>query len=292
LRVTNKLLIDNFLRNLNNNLRRMKEAQYKLSSGHQIEVASDDPVGASMIMKLKSDLADLKQYKKNIEDARSWLEYTETALANVESALGRLREIVIYGANGTLSDSDRYALAEEVKELKDHIIQEANASYAGRYIFGGYKTDNPPYDSSAGYNGDNGEIKYEVSPGNRLKVNLTGDEVFNSTYNLFQVIDDIYNDLMSGDTSALSGKRLSELDDCMDNILRCRAQIGAKVKRIEDTMKAYEADEINLTKLLAQSEDADLAQVVMDLTNQENVYRAALATGARIIQPSLADFLR
>lgn len=292
MRVTNKLLVDNFLRNLNYNLRRMKEAQYKLSSGHQIEVASDDPVGASMIMKLKSDLADLNQYKKNIEDARSWLEYTETALINIEGALERLREIVIYGANGTLSDSDRYALAEEVKELKDHIIQEANASYAGRYIFGGYKTDNPPYDSSAGYNGDNGEIKYEVSPGNRLRVNLTGDEVFNSTYNLFQVIDDIYNDLMNGDTSTLSGIRLSELDECIDNILKCRAQIGAKVKRIEDTMKAYEADEINLTKLLAQSEDADLAQVVMDLTNQENVYRAALATGARIIQPSLADFLR
>jgi len=292
LRVTNKLLIDNFLRNLNYNLRRMKEAQYKLSSGHQIEVASDDPVGASMIMKLKSDLADLNQYKKNIEDARSWLEYTETALINVGNALGRLREIVIYGANDTLSNSDRYALAEEVKELKDHVIQEANASYAGRYIFGGYKTDNPPYDSSAVYNGDNGEIKYEVSPGNRLRVNLTGDEVFNSPYNLFQVIDDIYNNLMSGDTSALSQNRLSELDECIDNILRCRAQIGAKVKRIEDAMKAYEADEINLTKLLAQSEDADLAQVVMDLTNQENVYRAALATGARIIQPSLADFLR
>ncbi len=292
MRVTNKLLIDNFLRNLNYNLRRMKEAQYKLSSGHQIEVASDDPVGASMIMKLKSDLADLNQYKKNIEDARSWLEYTETALINVGNALGRLREIVIYGANDTLSNSDRYALAEEVKELKDHVIQEANASYAGRYIFGGYKTDNPPYDSSAVYNGDNGEIKYEVSPGNRLRVNLTGDEVFNSPYNLFQVIDDIYNNLMSGDTSALSQNRLSELDECIDNILRCRAQIGAKVKRIEDAMKAYEADEINLTKLLAQSEDADLAQVVMDLTNQENVYRAALATGARIIQPSLADFLR
>ncbi|MDI3534660.1 MAG: flagellar hook-associated protein 3 FlgL [Thermosediminibacterales bacterium] len=292
MRVTNKLLINNFMRNLNYNLKKMKNAQYKLSSGHEIEVASDDPVGASMIMKLKSDLADIRQHMKNVDDAKSWLDYTETALINVGEAIQRLREIVVYGANGSLSDDDRYALAEEVKQLKSHILQEANASYAGRYIFGGYKTDKPPFDDSAAYIGDDGAIVYEVSPSNNIKVNLTGNEVFNSPHNLFAVIDDIYNDLINGSTQELSGKRLSELDDCIDNILRLRAQIGAKVKRLENTMRAYEEDEINFTKLLSQSEDADLAEVVMELSNQENVYRAALATGARIIQPSLVDFLR
>jgi len=203
LRVTNKLLINNFMRNLNYNLKKMKEAQYKLSSGHQIEVASDDPVGASMIMKLRSDLTGLEQYKKNIDDAKSWLEYTETALINIGEALGRLKEIVVYGANGSLSNDDRYALAEEVKELKSHLLQEANASYAGSYIFSGFKTDAPPYDSSAVYNGDDVQIKYEVSPGSKLRVNLTGKEVFNSTYDLFVVVDDIYNNLIAGDVENL-----------------------------------------------------------------------------------------
>lgn len=304
MRVTNKLLINNFMRNLNHNLKKMQKAQYKLSSGHEIEVASDDPVGASIIMKLKSDISSIEQHKKNIEDAKSWLEYTETALNNVESAVSRLRELVIYGANDSLSDSDRYALAEEVRGLKGHILQETNASYAGRYIFSGYKTnekafvisgsnvyDGVTYDEVI-YQGNSGEILYEVSPGNRIKVNLTGEEAFNASYDLFEVIDKIYIDLQKGNTDRLSNDRLSELDSCIDNILRSRAQIGAKIKRLENTLNSFEDNYINLTKLLAQTEEADLAEVVMDLSNQENVYKAALATGARIIQPSLVDFLR
>lgn len=296
MRITNRMLVDNFLNNLNANLRRMEKYQYKLTTGREINVPSDDPVAASLSMRLRSELTSLEQYRANVENSLSWLENTETTLINVGDALVRVRELAEYGANGTLTDDDRSKIAAEVAQLKDHLVQEANATYAGRYIFAGYKTLSAPYavgaDGSVTYSGDGGKIEYQVGEGAKLQVNLTGSEVFGQPRDLFGVLDEVYKNLIEGDTAALSGSRLGELDDAIANVLKCRAEIGAKVNRLEKTLSAYDDRVINFTKLLSETEDADIAEVVMNLSMQENVYRAALASGARIIQPSLVDFLR
>jgi flagellar hook-associated protein 3 FlgL len=296
MRVTSSMLVKNFLNNLNTNLRRMEKYQNKLTTGREINVPSDDPVAASLSMRLRSELTTTEQYKANVNNSLSWLENTETSLINIGKALDRIRVITEYGANGTLSNDDREKLAAEVSELKNHLLQEANSTYTGRYIFAGYKTKAPAYikgpDGTVTYQGDSGKIEYQVGEGAKLQVNYTGPQVFGQPYDLFQVVDSVYQDLVSGDTQVLSEQRLKELDEVIGNVLKCRAEIGAKVNRLEKTLSAYDDSTINLTKLLSETEDVDIAQIVMDLSMEENVYRVALASGARIIQPSLLDFLR
>jgi flagellar hook-associated protein 3 FlgL len=294
MRVTNNMLVDNFMKNLYGNLRKMDNIQNKMASGKKIRVPSDDPIGTAHSLRLRSDLEQLEQYSKNVDDAISWLNTTESALKNVGDILQRIRELTLYGANDSLTQDERDKILSEVTQLKGQIVQEANSSYAGRFIFAGTLTDAPPFDpvNPTVYNGNLGNIMYEYSPLNTIKVNVTGEEAFRVPNDLFQVLSDLENDLQTGNTANLSGVRLQEIDDGLANILKVRAEVGAKINRFETVKASIEEEKINFTNLLSQTEDVDMAQIIMDLKMQENVYRASLATGARVIQPTLLDFLR
>lgn len=309
MRVTNNMMINNFLLNFSKNTERMDKFQQILASGKLIKYPSDDPVGTVTVMKLKKDVSSIDQYQKNVSDADSWLELTDTSLKNVTDVLNRVRELTVEGSNGTNSPSDTQAIASEIVQLKQQLVNIGNTRYSDRYIFGGMNTTSEIYtlnpsnpNGGVDYNGsDNGtipgdpwEITFNVGVDDRIPINITGKRVFGDTStddNIFKLMDDIVADLNAGDTSGV-GSHLGELDNNINNILATRADIGARMNRIELTKNRLSDDQINFTNLLSKADDADIAKVIMDLTNAENVYTASLNVGARILQPSLVDFLR
>jgi flagellar hook-associated protein 3 FlgL len=129
---------------------------------------------------------------------------------------------------------------------------------------------------------------YNLGRLNTMDVALYGDEVFSE---IFKTVENIEQDLRNNDPASLSSK-LSDLDDAINILLKFRSQVGAKINRLEATRTRVENNRIDYTALLSKTEDIDIAQVIMDLKMEENVYRASLAVGARIIQPTLVDFLR
>ncbi|KGG79980.1 flagellar hook protein FlgL [Caloranaerobacter azorensis H53214] len=313
MRITNNMLINNMMRNLNNNLKKMNKIQQKLSSGKKFQLPSDDPIGVSRSLKLNTDIAKIEQYKRNLDDAVSWLEITESAVAKVEDVLQRARELTVQAANGTNSDDDLKMISSEIEQLKDHLIKISNTTYAGRYIFSGYKTDVPLLDENGFYKPNTlhkDEIsRYNVGVSDSIEVNVVGVRVFgklgadldNPDFDadvtssdrsyLIAMFDSLKTALDSGDADTVQ-KTLGRIDKVMENLLSVRADIGAKTNRLELTKKGLESQSINFTKLLAENEDADIAEVIMNLKVNENIYRASLSAGARIIQPTLVDFLR
>jgi flagellar hook-associated protein 3 FlgL len=296
------MLVDNFMKNFHYNLRKLDETQNRLSSGKRIRFPSDDPIGASHSLRLRSDLSQLQQHKKNIDDGLSFLKTTESALSNIGDILVRIRELAVYGANDILTPEDKQKIKSEVVELRNQILQEANTSYSGRYVFAGYQTDKPPYIMSGdvvNYTGDEGKMEYEFSPQNTIQINFTGSDAFNfppnppgDPHKLFEVLKKLEDDLDTGNTSNITNLRLGELDQSMANLLKVRAELGARVNRLEVAKTRIEDDIVNFTEILSKTEDVDMAEIIMNLKMQENVYMASLAAGARIIQPSLLDFLR
>lgn len=293
MRITNSMLINNFRRNLNVNLAEMERLQDQMSSGKKIKKPSDDPVNLVSALRLRSTITETEKYVANVNAALSWLETTDVALGQAGDLLQRVRELVVQGANDALPQASRQAIAAEVRQIKEQLLQVANTSHDGRYIFGGFKTLTQPFNAAGNYLGDAvADIQYEISPGIKMTVNVTGDDVFKNPVDVFQLIDDIINDLNTGNTANLSGVRLGAVDRVIDNILRVRADVGARVNRLELTRNRLEETRINVSDLLSRTEDVDMAEIITRLQMQENVYRAALAAGARIIQPTLADFLR
>jgi flagellar hook-associated protein 3 FlgL len=303
MRITNLMLSNNMLNNISKNLVRMDKYQNQLATGKKIDKPSDDPVVAARALKLRTDVGEIKQFKENANDASSWLEITDDALAKMDEVMQRTRQLAVQAANGTNTPGETQKIAAEMKELKEQLIQLSNSTYAGRYLFSGFQTDKPLIDTATGnFNIDvlNTEnIKYEIGVGDSMDINVLGGDLFNlggtattGTKGLMiQNFESLLSDLAAGNSPGISAS-LAKIDDNMNNLARVRADIGARHNRLTLTSNRLDSDIVNFTKLMSQNEDVDMSETIMNLQNEENVYRASLSGGARVIQPSLVDFIK
>jgi len=144
MRITNKMMTNNMMSNINKNKNSMSVLEQQYSSGKKIQRPSDDPIVTVRALKLRTNLAEIKQYyEKNIPDAKSWMNVTESALKTVNEILRQVNTYCVQGASDTLTAQDRDAIVDNLQQMKQQIYQEGNANYAGRYLFTGYKTDTP-----------------------------------------------------------------------------------------------------------------------------------------------------
>lgn len=306
MRITNNMLINNMINYIGNNLTRMNGYQSQLATGKKIQVPSDDPVVAARALKLRTDVSEIEQYKKNVKDAQSWLDMTEDTLAKIGDVMQRVRELTVQGANGTNTPDDTQKINSEMEQLRDQLIHLGNTTYAGRYIFSGFKTDQKPLDEITGafmidIDTSLENIKYEIGIGDDININVAGGDLFDHGGNadsttgvpgrLISDLDSLIAELNVGNHNAV-GDMLTAIDEDINNILRIRADVGARSNRLELSANRLESDTLNFTKLMSENEDVDIAETIINLQNEENVYRASLAGGAKIIQPSLVDFLR
>ncbi|MDR5659772.1 flagellar hook-associated protein FlgL [Serpentinicella sp. ANB-PHB4] len=186
MRTTNNMVITNMMRNLNRNMTRLDKRQMQMSTGKRIHKPSDDPVAIARSLKIRTDINQLHQHRKNIDDAASWLETTELALQNKGEAMHRVRDLTVQAANGVLTQEETLKISAEIKELKDQIIGLSNTTYAGRYVFSGKNTNQPLLDQEGNYNVDlynannpnaiDHKMIYEVGIAEKIDVNVLGTD--------------------------------------------------------------------------------------------------------------------
>lgn len=313
MRVTNNTLINNMLRHLNRGLSRLDRHQQQLASGKQILRPSDDPAGVISVMELRSSLAENDQLLKNVTGALSWLESVDTVLGSVTSVLHRAKELTVYAATGTLNSDDRNAILKEVEQLFANVLELSNASHGGRYLFAGQKSTTMPFQRASDdpdspdywvikYHGglanqETAALNVEINSNTVIDLNIiqasgtnaedAEDQVF---LPIFNVLSGIIQDIKNDDPGALN-QRLGELEDALDGLLSARAEVGAKLHRVALAEERLKDLHLNLNKMLSNIQDIDVAEAIVNLKNEENGYRVALAVGARIIQPTLVDFL-
>lgn len=298
MRVTSKMLADTTLRNLNTIMARLEHLQDQITSGRRVRRPSDDPAAVVSALTFRSSIDETEQYIRNINNGVSWLGVTDTQLGSLNDALTRAKELAIQGGSDTVPSQARRDIAEEVAQLLEHAIQVGNSTYAGYYLFSGAKTTTAPFSpvrpgpnqwpTSVDYTGDQGQILRGIGVGVDMAVNTPGDAVFAPAFTaLINLRDALSNNDASGINAALA-----QIDNAFDSVLSARAQGGAKINRLENAKTRHEDVKINLTELLSQVQDLDLAEAVTALSMEEMVYRAALAASGRALQPTLLDFLR
>ncbi|WP_147535364.1 flagellar hook-associated protein FlgL [Bacillus marasmi] len=301
MRVTQNMLNQNLLANLQRSNTAMGKYMNQLSTGKKINLPSDNPVTAVRSMYYRSSLNEVDQFKRNLEDGLSWMSTTDEALDQLTSVMQRARELTVQGLSDTNDPSARQAIAEEINQLKEHLGEIANSQIAGRYVFAGTDVKTPPFradeavpDSAKEFRNTNNEkLELQVGQTNHIQINVLGTTVFNNdgAGGVFKVLEDIVNHFNAPDSSG-SADFLDKLDFQIDNILKERSELGARMNRLELSASKVDALEVSTTRLLSLEEDADISKVIIDLKAQENVHSAALSAGARIIQPTLVDFLR
>lgn len=293
MRITNNVLVNNLKRNIWTNLKNMEELQMQMATGKSINKPSDNPTGLVTSLRLTTRIKEGKQYQDNVDNAISWLEGTEDALDGLSSIVNRIKELCVYGANGTLSNEDRQKIGDELQQLIEESATIANTAYGDRYVFGGTNTTQRPYEDGV-WNANEAIINYEIGVGITIPVNITAQEVFrydDPSKDLFGTLNNILDHLINGNAEELGGNDLERLQGNIEQLLSCRSKIGAKVNRLELAKSRLEDQELKFTTLLSETEDIDPAEVIMNMKNQEYVYQSALAVGAKVIMPTLMDFL-
>ncbi|RCW58656.1 flagellar hook-associated protein FlgL [Halanaerobium sp. ST460_2HS_T2] len=297
MRVTNSMMVRNMLDHLKNNMGDLNDLNEQLSSGKLFQMPSDAPIKVSDSMNYKSQLNRNSQFQRNLNQAENWLNTSESALKSGTEVIQRARELTIYAANDSMTPDDRKMVAKEMKQLRDELIDISNAKLGDSYIFSGQNTEEKPFevvdggiDNYVKYQGDTNTVSRRLNENVEMDVNLNGKEVFKDE---IENLNKIYNQLEDQNVSGEDlGNNLSEMDASINKYAELRSEVGGKLQRTGNIIDRLNANEVHLRSLKSKNEDADLAEVITELKMEETVYRASLASGSRIMQQSLVDFIR
>ncbi len=296
MRITNSMLSNLVLQDISSSYGRMEGYQLQLSSGKKYQYPSDNPAAVNQSLNIKSSLKNIDQYLSNINNGVSWLNTADSALRDAADLLHTAKELAVKGANATYSQDELNSMATEVDQLLGSMLDTANTSYAGRYIFAGFKTTTQPFTKVAGspdtvsYNGDQGSTNYEIDQGVNVTINIPGSTVFKGSTDVFQTLINLRDHLRAGNYAAVSGDA-SQVDNALNAITSALSTVGTTTNRLDLTKNNLEQGQVNLSQILSNVEDADMPNVLVKLKTEQTVYQAALMTGSMVIQKSLIDFL-
>ncbi len=290
-RIPNQMLVNNSLTALEQSFSKLSDLQNEASSLKRLTKPSDAPGDVSSAMQLHAGLDRNDQYTRNLSDAQGWLGNADNALTSTVTQLQKVNDLVVQASNASLDASSRQSISAQIDSIRQSLIGVANTQYAGRPIFAGTASGAVAYDATGKYVGVSSAVERNIAPGQRIQVNVNGDTVFGPPGN------DVFTTLTQISQAVLNNpSQLSTLQTTLGaqttQVQNQLAQVGSQFLRVQNTQSQNTSDGLTMKQNLSSLEDADVAQVMVQLQAQQVAYQAALEATAKAIQPSLTDFLK
>ena len=290
-RVPNQMLVNNSLIALQKSFQKLSDLQGEASSLKRLSKPSDAPADVVAAMSLHAGLARGDQYARNLSDAQGWLGNADNALTSVVTQLQKVNDLVVQASNASLDANARQGIATQIDSIRQSLIGVANTQYAGRPIFAGTASGDSAYDASGQYVGVSSAVERNIAPGQRIQVNVNGDTVFGPPgSDLFNTLTQI-SQAVQNDPSQLNTLQTT-LGTQTNQVQTQLAQVGSQFLRVQNMQSQNTSNGLTMKQNLSSIEDADIAEVMVNLQAQQVAYQAALQATARAIQPSLTDFLK
>lgn len=302
MRVTNSSITSMTLANLQASLQRGATLQQQLSSGKRINTASDDPSGTVDALSLQGEIDRNNQYSRNASDGDAWLSTLDTTMSSVNSLLGRARDLVVQASStGTSDAASNQAVATEMTQLRSELVSLANTQYNGRPVFGGTTAGSAAFavgttatvggQPDISYVGDSGSVQRRISDGTTVRVDSSGTATFGSgSSSVFNVLATVIDHLQNNPSALPSD--LDAIDAAAGAVRTAQTDVGVRQQRIEDGSTQVTNRVQDLTTRLTDVEDIDMPSTIVALQSQQVAYQAALGATAKVVQPSLLDFLQ
>jgi flagellar hook-associated protein 3 FlgL len=290
-RVPNQMLVNNSLIALQKSFQKLSDLQGEASSLKRLTKPSDAPADVVSAMSLHAGLARGDQYTRNLSDAQGWLGNADNALTSVVTQLQKVNDLVVQASNSSLDANARQGIATQIDSIRQSLIGVANTQYAGRPIFAGTAGGDSAYDSSGQYVGVSSAVERNIAPGQRIQVNVNGDTVFGPPgADLFNTLTQI-SQAVQNDPTQLTTLQTT-LSSQTTQVQTSLAQVGSQFLRVQNMQSQNTSNGLTMKQNLSSIEDADIAEVMVNLQAQQVAYQAALEATAKAIQPSLTDFLK
>lgn len=293
-RVTETSVHTRVMGDLQRNLARGQKLTAQISSGKQLHRPSDSPTGTVTSLQLRGEVRATQQYSRNANDGLGWLGTIQDKLGAASTSVIRVRDLTLQAMNQSNTDQSRKAIAVEIDNIRASLIGEANTKFMGRPVFGGTTPGDAAYDETGKFVGNDGETSRTVGPNAKVRIEATGPEAFgaeNSDSQLFTVLAELSRSIRANDESQMNTS-LGNLDEAHDLLKATLSDVGARYNRVTQMKQSAEDHLLSVSSQLSDIEDVDLPKAIMELQIQQTSYQAALAATAKVIQPSLIDFLR
>ncbi|WP_433298469.1 flagellar hook-associated protein FlgL [Actinoplanes sp. CA-030573] len=298
-RVTETSMHTKALGDLQRSMARGQRIQSQISGGKLLTRPSDSPTGTVTSLQLRGEVRATQQYGRNADDGLGWLGTIQDKLGDASTSIIRVRDLTLQALNTSNNDQSRQALAVEIDNIRDTLLDAANTKYMNRPVFGGTTPGSEAYakDPNTGeitYLGNDNQTTRTVGPNAKVRIETTGQEAFGKQGDpteLFTVLDNISKSIRNNDAAGLN-QNLQNLDSAHDLLKSALSDVGARYNRVEQMKQSADDHLLSVTSQLSDIEDVDLPKAIMELQIQQTSYQAALAATAKVIQPSLIDFLR
>ena len=302
----------------------MSKINQQISTGKVINTVSDDPHKAIKIMNINNEIKYTEKYNYNIDETVGWMNTTDGALDNVGNLLGEIKETILKVGNGTYSQNEMKSLNEDMNEKIKQLADTLNSTHGGKYLFGGSSVDDAPItvienpdgtvklEFSKDKNGqtipNTDDLKADISSGINIDYNISVGEILNikdgngNTVNLLDEINNLstlMNDIANGDeqTAAKAKETLlndtkGKIDTLFDHVVNERTSLGVRVSTAEKIKELNDEDILNIQDVLSKTQDTDVVEKFIELKSAEMIYQASIQVGAKLIQPTILDYIR
>src|SRR5581483_112718 len=267
----------------------------QLSSRLRIQTPSDDPAGAAALVEVQSQDAETQQFTKNANAMQTQMQSADSALSSVVTALQRAVTLGVEGANATLSDSDRSAVANELAGVKDQLLQLANSSLQGVYLFAGTATSTAPYitdnssPSGVAYQGNDQTKQVEVGQDYWIDANVPGSSIFgDGTSGVFKAVSGLISAVQNNTGVDVA---TDAVNTAMNQVTASRVQYGNTLNQLTSSEGILSNVHVQLQQQINSLAATDVAQAASDLVTSETSRNALLRVIAKTNGTSLFDYL-
>ena len=324
MRITNASMVRSHLYDTQNNLTNMSKINQQISTGKVINTVSDDPHKAIKIMNINNEIKYTEKYNSNIDEAVGWMNTTDGALESTGNLLNEIKETILKVGNGTYSQNEMKSLNADINEKIKQLADTLNSTHGGKYLFGGSSVDDAPItvienpdgtvklEFSKDKNGqtipNTDDLKADISSGINIDYNISVGEILNikdgngNTVNLLDEINNLstlMNDIANGDeqTAAKAKETLlndtkGKIDTLFDHVVNERTSLGVRVSTAEKIKELNDEDILNIQDVLSKTQDTDVVEKFIELKSAEMIYQASIQVGAKLIQPTILDYIR
>lgn len=324
MRITNASMVRSHLYDTQNNLTNMSKINQQISTGKVINTVSDDPHKAIKIMNINNEIKYTEKYNSNIDETVGWMNTTDGALESTGNLLNEIKETILKVGNGTYSQNEMKSLNADINEKIKQLADTLNSTYGGKYLFGGSSVDDAPItvienpdgtvklEFSKDKNGqtipNTDDLKADISSGINIDYNISVGEILNikdgngNTVNLLDEINNLstlMNNIANGDeqTAAKAKETLlndtkGKIDTLFDHVVNERTSLGVRVSTAEKIKELNDEDILNIQDVLSKTQDTDVVEKFIELKSAEMIYQASIQVGAKLIQPTILDYIR
>ncbi|MBN1212282.1 MAG: flagellar hook-associated protein FlgL, partial [candidate division Zixibacteria bacterium] len=254
MRVTDSMITNRVIFNMQRSITRFYQLQTDMSSGRRINKPSDDPTGALRDLSYRTELSKIAQYRSNVSQALNWTSTYDSVLSDMGNFVSSVKEIAVAMSNDTYDDSARKASASEVRSIFEQMIQMGNSQLEDRYIFSGFRTQTKPLTVTTNgvvYNGDSGSMEFEIESSLRMAINLNGaDTLFkqltvpgaDADLNVRLTGDTLLSDLNGGEGVDLTAGSFTVTDKNLNISVTVDLTAGPPVTTVNELLARINSD--------------------------------------------------